>query len=75
MRNWLQPSEALPVATKLASGGYTGALFAVALAGRMGPKSRWEKEWKDVVKTLRGHDSPEIRDLARHIKAVQQDTM
>lgn len=75
MRNWLQPSEALPVATKLASGGYTGALFAVALAGRMGPKCCWEKEWKDVVKTLRGHDSPEIRDLARHIKAVQQDTM
>lgn len=75
MRNWLQPGEALPVASKLASGAYTGALFAVALAGRMGPKCRWEREWRDVVKTLRVHDNPEIRNLARHIKAVQQDTM
>lgn len=75
VRDMLQSTEALPVISKLAKGDYISALLAVALAGEFGTTHNWDQDWRDVVKTLRSHESIEIRDLARQITAVQNDTM
>ncbi|QPP05627.1 hypothetical protein G4Z16_03595 [Streptomyces bathyalis] len=64
-----RPSETrerlLPVAQELADDGGTAAgLLAVTLAAAVNPASGWAEPWRDLLRSMRRHDVPDVRAAA-----------
>ncbi|MEV0596131.1 hypothetical protein [Nonomuraea cavernae] len=62
----------LPHAAWLAGRNETGALLAVALAGRCGPLSGWAEPWRDLVRQVRNGPWAEAAHLARSVHTADE---
>ncbi|MFD0573245.1 hypothetical protein ACFQ0T_33455 [Kitasatospora gansuensis] len=59
------PEQVRPVAEQLAAdGGSATGLLAVGLLVGLGPQLGWPAEWRAVLRTLRRHPAPDVRDAA-----------
>ena len=61
---WSTPEVVLAAAADLATRqDLAGGLFAVALA-RQGARQGWPQPWRDLVRSLREHQVPDVRAAA-----------
>lgn len=60
------------VARALAGGTVEEAILAMGIVSRRGPEEKWIEEWRDILRTLRGHPNADIRDWARRTRAAQK---
>ncbi|SCK36607.1 hypothetical protein [Streptomyces sp. WMMB 322] len=59
----------LPVARELAEDGGTAAgLLAVTLAAAVNPASGWSESWRELLRTMRRHDVPDVRAAALELE-------
>ncbi|MET8626673.1 hypothetical protein ABZW30_23435 [Kitasatospora sp. NPDC004669] len=47
-----------------AHGGCAHGLFAVGLAHALGPRTGWPPHWRALLRTLRQHPRPDVREAA-----------
>ncbi|MEU6673346.1 hypothetical protein [Streptomyces sp. NPDC046925] len=60
-----EAASLLPVAHRLAAaGGHANGLFALALTDGLGERTNWPGPWRDLLRSLRGHGVPDVRDAA-----------
>ncbi|MFD8079541.1 hypothetical protein ACFV3E_43815 [Streptomyces sp. NPDC059718] len=59
------PLVLLLAAERLAAdGGHAGGLLAVAVTAALGRRTGWTEEWRTVLRSLRCHARPDVRDAA-----------
>ncbi|MGW6054616.1 hypothetical protein [Streptomyces sp. NPDC055189] len=60
-----EPAQLLPVAHRLAEdGAHAAGLLAVAAVESLGERTDWADPWRDLLRSLRGHGVPDVRDAA-----------
>ncbi|MGW5862785.1 hypothetical protein ACWFRJ_11515 [Streptomyces sp. NPDC055239] len=60
-----QTAPLLPVAHHLAEdGAHASGLFAVATVESLGERTDWATPWRNLLRSLRGHGVPDVRDAA-----------
>ncbi|MGX4732991.1 hypothetical protein [Kitasatospora griseola] len=65
---WARTAPALAAARRLApDGSFAGGMLAVALA-RAGARDRWSEPWRALLRELRRHPDPDVRDEAHTIR-------
>ncbi|GAA3977645.1 hypothetical protein GCM10022384_29340 [Streptomyces marokkonensis] len=45
-------------------GGHAEGLLAVAVTGALGSREEWPAPWRELLRTLRRHPVPDVRDAA-----------
>ncbi|MET9875275.1 hypothetical protein ABZZ36_11705 [Actinacidiphila glaucinigra] len=59
------PLVLLLAAERLAAeGGHAAGLLAVAVTGALGRRTGWTEEWRGLLRSLRRHALPDVRDAA-----------
>jgi hypothetical protein len=66
------PATLLAVARELgAEGGTAAGQFAVQLARAGGTRAHWAPDWRDLVRWLRRHPVPDVRDAALSLRTTR----
>ncbi|MFE7592155.1 hypothetical protein ACFU6K_22375, partial [Kitasatospora sp. NPDC057512] len=55
-----------------AHGGHTQGLFAVGLAHALGPRTGWRPQWRALLRTLRRHPQPDVREAALAVRTATE---
>lgn len=59
------PLVLLLAAERLAAeGGHAAGLLAVAVTGALGRRTGWTEEWRTLLRSVRRHGDPDVRDAA-----------
>ncbi|MFB7129925.1 hypothetical protein [Kitasatospora sp. NPDC056273] len=53
-------------------GGHTQGLFAVGLAHALGPRTGWRSQWRALLRTLRRHPQPDVREAALAVRTAME---